>query len=334
MNIKDFIKDKIIYIVIMLVASVFLSSFVYILGNGVYAAFYVLLILILSQAAALAIEYFHKKEFYKQLLRNLDKLDKKYFISEMIDKPSFLEGEILFETVKQTNKSMNDEIAEYVSAMKEYKEYVETWVHEIKTPIASSKLIIENNKNQTTMNLYGELIKIENYVEQTLFYARSSNVEKDYLIKKTTLKELVNSVLKKNARTFIESRISLEISALDKIVYTDFKWTDFIIGQILMNSVKYRSSEPKIRIMGLSNDNSVTLLISDNGIGISKNDLKRVFDKGFTGENGRKIAKSTGIGLYLCKKLCNKLNLGISIASNENYGTSISIVFPKSNMFE
>ena len=333
MNLKDYIKDKIIYIVIMITVSIILAVFVYVLGNGIYAAFYASLILILSQTAALIFEYFHKREFYYKLLKNLDKLDKKYFLSEMIDKPSFLEGEILYETVKQTNKSMNDEIATYTSAMKEYKEYVETWVHEIKTPISSSKLIIENDKNPTTMNLYEELIKIENYVDQALFYARSNNVEKDYLIKKTTLKELVNSVLKKNARTFIESKISFEISALDKVIYTDVKWTDFIIGQILMNSVKYRSEKPKIRITGLNNENSVTLLISDNGIGISKNDLKRIFEKGFTGENGRKIAKSTGIGLYLCKKLCDKMNLGISIASNENYGTAISIVFPKSNMF-
>jgi hypothetical protein len=333
MNPKDYIKDKIIFIVSIASVSIILAVFVYVLGNGVYAAFYAFLILILSQTTALILEYFHKKEFYYKLLKNLDKLDKKYFLSEMIDKPSFLEGEILYETVKQTNKSMNDEIATYTSAMKEYKEYVETWVHEIKTPISSSKLIIENDKNSTTMNLYGELIKIENYVDQALFYARSNNVEKDYLIKKTTLKELVNSVLKKNARTFIESKISFEISALDKVIYTDVKWTDFIIGQILMNSVKYRSQEPKIRIMGLNNENSATLLISDNGIGISKKDLKRVFEKGFTGENGRKIAKSTGIGLYLCKKLCDKMNLGISVASNENCGTTISIVFPKSNMF-
>ena len=160
------------------------------------------------------------------------------------------------------------------------------------------------------------------------------HVEKDYVIKQTTLKELVNSALKKNSTLFIESRISVETSALDKKVFTDVKWTDFILGQILMNSIKYRSTDPKIQIYGLKNENSVTLMIADNGIGIPKMDLSRVFEKGFTGTNGRTSAKSTGIGLYLCKKLCAKLNLGISIASTVNSGTVVSIIFPKSNMFE
>jgi len=100
-----------------------------------------------------------------------------------------------------------------------------------------------------------------------------------------------------------------------------------------MNAVKYRSESPKIEIYGLKNENSVTLVIADNGIGIPKKDLKRVFEKGFTGDNGRTTAKSTGIGLYLCKKLCTKMNLSISIASTVDSGTIISIVFPKSNMY-
>lgn len=334
MNLRSFLKDKLFSIIIAFLTAGFSANLIYVLGVGGYAVGFVVGVFVLGETLVLTVEFLQKKAFYNSLLQSLDSLDKKYLLSEMLDEPPFLEGKILCEVTKQTNKSMNDEIAEYRRASQEYREYIETWVHEVKTPISSSKLIIENDKNQTTMNLNEELSKIENYVDQALFYSRSNTVEKDYIIKQTTLKELVNSVLKKNSTLFIEAKISVETSALDKVVFTDVKWTDFILGQILMNSIKYRSKEPKIQIYGLRNENSVTLTIEDNGIGIPKADLGRVFEKGFTGANGRTSAKSTGIGLYLCKKLCTKLNLGISIASTAYSGTVVSIVFPKSNMFE
>ena len=334
MSLNDFLKDKIYNLIFVLLSAVFAAFLLLTLGVGGYAAGFVAAVFLLGEAAALGMEFLRKKTFYNTLLQNLEQLDKKYLISEMLDEPSFCEGKILCEVVKTADKSMNDEIAGYRHASQEYREYIETWVHEVKTPISSSRLIIENNKNEVTLNLNEELLKIENYVEQALFYSRSNHVEKDYVIKKTTLKALVSSALKKNSAALIEGKIRLETSALEKTVFTDVKWTDFIIGQILMNSVKYRSKDPKIEIYGLRNQNGVTLMIADNGIGICKKDLGRVFDKGFTGENGRASVKSTGIGLYLCKKLCGKLNLGLSIASTESRGTVVSIVFPRSNMFE
>ncbi|MBW7571774.1 sensor histidine kinase [Caproiciproducens faecalis] len=334
MSLKNFLADKVYHLIFVLLTASFAAVLLAVLGVGIYAAVFVPLLFLAGEAAALTLEFLRKRAFYNELLRNLEKLDKKYLISEMLDEPSFCEGKLLCECVKTACKAMNDEIAGYRHASQEYREYIETWVHEVKTPISSSKLMIENNKNEVTLSLNEELTKIENYVEQALFYSRSNHVEKDYVIKTTTLKALVGSALKKYSAALIEGRIRVETSALDKTVYTDLKWTDFIIGQILMNSVKYRSGEPEIKIYGLQNQNSVTLMIADNGVGIPKKDLGRVFEKGFTGENGRTSAKSTGIGLYLCKKLCDKLNLGISIASTEGKGTLVSIVFPKSNMFE
>lgn len=334
MKLLSFLQDKLISIIIAVLTAGFSAGLIYVLGIGGYAAGFVAGLFLLGESAALLVEFIQKRAFYNTLLQNLDKMDKKYLLSEMLDQPSFSEGKILCEAAKQTNKSMNDEIAKYRIASQEYREYIETWVHEVKTPISSSKLIIENNRNSTTLNLNEELCEIENYVDQALFYSRSNTVEKDYVIKQTTLKDLVNSSLKKNSNLLIEGKIGVETSALDKTVFTDAKWTDFILGQILMNSVKYRSESPKIEIYGLKNENSVTLMIADNGIGIPQKDLRRVFEKGFTGENGRTTAKSTGIGLYLCKKLCMKMNLSISIASTVDSGTIVSIVFPKSNMFE
>lgn len=334
MKLIDFLKDKFFPVLIAIFISLFSAALLNVLNVGAYACVFVAGMILFGEAAALAVEYMQKRSFFRSLFQSLDGLDKKCLLSEMLEEPSFYEGKILYDVIKTTNKSMNDEIAKYRLASHEYREYIETWVHEVKTPISSSRLIIENNKNEVTQNLYEELVKIENYVDQALFYSRSNNVEKDYLIKKITLKELVNSALRRNSTMLIEGGISVQTSALDKIVFTDAKWTDFIIGQILMNSVKYRSTSPKIEICGLQNENSVTLVLSDNGIGIEQKDLERVFEKGFTGTNGRTTAKSTGIGLYLCKKLCAKLNLGISIASTVDSGTMVSIVFPKSNMYD
>lgn len=333
MTLSEFLKDKLFSILIVVLAAAFSAILLNVLGVGGYAAGFVAGMFLLGEAAALLTEFFRKRAFYNDLLKNAEQLEKKYLLAEMVERPSFSEGRILCDVLREADKSMNDEIARYRRASQEYREYIETWVHEVKTPISSSGLIIENNPNEVTRNLNSELVKIENYVDQALFYSRSSNVEKDYIIRQTTLKELVSSALRKHSALLIEGKVRVQTSALEKTVFTDAKWTDFMIGQILMNSVKYRSDAPEIQISGLQNENSVTLVISDNGIGIPKKDLERVFEKGFTGTNGRTTAKSTGIGLYLCKRLCTKMNLGISLASTVGSGTMVSIVFPKSNMY-
>jgi signal transduction histidine kinase len=333
MKFSEFLKERLFSILASFAAAGFAAVLFYVLGSGVYAGAFVAAIILLGQWAALLLEYFPKRAWYGGMLRGMEKLDKKFLLSEMLEEPSFPEGKLFCEALRAANKSMNDEIAGYRRASQEYREYIETWVHEVKTPIASSLLIIENNKNEVTADLMEEISKIESYVDQALFYSRSNTVEKDYMIRKTTLRELVSSALRKNSRIMIEGKVGLETSALDKIVYTDVKWTDFILGQILENSVKYRSASPKIEIYGMQNENGVTLVVSDNGIGIPEKDRGRVFEKGFTGTNGRTGAKSTGIGLYLCKKLCDKLSLGLSVASSEGRGTMVFIVFPKSNMY-
>lgn len=334
MKLRDFLRDKLIFILISVFTALFSATLFYVLGDGIYPGAYIACIIVLGQTAALGLEYFQKQSFYKPMLQSMEKLDRKYLISEMLDEPSFSEGKLLYDLIRAVDKSMNDEISKYRIASKEYREYIEAWVHEVKTPISSSRLIMENNPGEVTDNLSEELTKIENFVEQTLFYSRSSNVEKDYIIRRTTLKELVNPVLKKHSRLFIEGRVSVSTSGLDEVVFTDIKWTDFILGQILMNSVKYRGESPKVELIGTKNQNSVSLTIRDNGAGIPKKDLAKVFEKGFTGDNGRALtAKSTGMGLYLCKKLCKKMNLGITVDSVQHEGTTVTIVFPASNMY-
>ena len=136
-----------------------------------------------------------------------------------------------------------------------------------------------------------------------------------------------------NKQGFILNNIYLEINDIDKLVFSDSKWLEFILNQIIVNAIKYRQNEcPKVKIYAIDIKNGTRLIIEDNGIGIPSNEIDRVFEKGFTGENGRKRGqKATGIGLYLCKKLCNKLGLGLELNSEKDVGTEVKIVFPKSS---
>ena len=284
-------------------------------------------------ALCLEIEYYNKNKFYKVLKENMEELEEKYLISEIIKNSNFEEGKILKETLQDAGKSMLENVDKYKFSQQDYKEYIELWIHEIKMPIATSKMIIENNKNEVTKSIDEEIDKIENYTEQALFYARSNTVEKDYYIKKSNLKEIVNNAILKNKETLIQNNIKIKTHDLDKEIYTDSKWCVFILNQIIQNSIKYSKKENKeIEIYAKEEKEKVILYVKDNGIGIKKGEITRVFEKGFTGENGRiNGKKSTGIGLYLCKKLCDKLGISLELNSEKDIGTEVRIVFPKSS---
>ena len=288
-------------------------------------------ILITLPIIAFIIEYYNKKHFYNLLKENMRELEEKYLIPEIINTPGFIEGKILKETIQDMGKSIFENVNKYKYLQEDYKEYIELWIHEIKLPISASKMVIENNKNEITKSIEEEMDRIENYIEQALFYARSNTVETDYTITKSNLQEIVNTSILKNKNVLIPSKIMIDLYNLEKEIYTDSKWISFILNQIVQNSIKYLKEEnKKIEIYAEEKKENIILYIKDNGIGIKKGEITRVFEKGFTGENGRIIGKkSTGIGLYLCKKLCNKLGLGLELNSEKDIGTEVRIVFPK-----
>ncbi len=334
MKFKDFMKEKIVLIIgtILAITSVEILLLAYHIGLliRIYCAISIFFVVFL----AITIEYNKKKHYYNTLLNNLDNLKEKYLISEIVKTPNFIEGRILKNILQDTGKSMLENVNYYKNIQEDYKEYIELWIHEVKIPIAASKLIIENNKNEITKSIEEELDKVENYTEQALFYARSNAVEKDYIINKTKLKDIVNGAIIKNKSTLLNEKVSIELSNLkDEDVYTDSKWALFIVNQIIQNAIKYSKKEDKkIEISSKEKNDKVILYIKDNGIGIKKGEITRVFERGFTGENGRIIGqKSTGIGLYLCKKLCNKLGLGIELNSEKDEGTEVRIIFPKNS---
>ncbi len=223
---------------------------------------------------------------------------------------------------------MNDKISKLEKKNLDYREYIESFVHEIKTPISALSLSFDNSKDKISKK---ELDKIDMYVDQILYYVRSENPEKDYFIKELNLSDVVHKVLLKYRSYLLDERISVQVNSLEKIIYTDEKWLIFIISQIIQNSIKYMDKkEKKIEITARENKDNVLLIIKDNGCGIKKSDLVRVFEKGFTGSDRTK-SKSTGIGLYLAKNICNKLGLEITITSKYQEWTKVQIVYPKSN---
>ena len=333
MKFKLFLKEKAITILLLLFGIITIEIFLMAYNVGLFIKIYIPHIIMGLYVVSIAIEYFKKKKFYDNLSNMLEELEEEYLITEIINTPDFLEGKILKNTIETIDKSMLENVNKYKYMTEDYKEYIELWIHEIKIPIATSKMVIENNKNAITKSIDEELDKVENYIEQALFYARSNTVEKDYYIRKVVLKEIVNESIKKNKSSLIQEKISIDIHDLDIEVNTDNKWIVFILNQIIQNSIKYRRKENSaIEIYANQGKENVILYIKDNGIGIKQGEITRVFEKGFTGTNGRlSNKKSTGIGLYLCKKLCNKLGIGIELNSVQNEGTEVRLVFPQSS---
>ncbi|EOU1478152.1 sensor histidine kinase [Clostridium perfringens] len=333
MNLRAFIKERIVFIIINSLILLFTALLLMVLKVDSFA---ILFIVIINGAGILIyhiFDYLRKKQYYDEIKENMESLDKKYLISEVIEEGTFTESKLIYDVICKSNKAMNDEIGEFKRGINDYREYIELWVHEIKTPIATCKLLIENNESPLTESIGEEVCKLENYIDQALFYTRSNTLEKDYIIKEMSLSSCVNKVLNNNADSLIKKRVKISLGDLEKGVYSDSKWIEFILGQIISNSIKYMNKEHKeLKIYCNENSKYVILNIEDNGAGISEKDISRVFDKGFTGENGRKFGKSTGIGLYLCKKLCKKLGLDITLISEEGKFTRVSIIFPINRM--
>ena len=333
MRFKDYLKDKIIYISLLLFAVITIEILLIPYDIQIFIKIYVAVAIIVGFLIGFLVEYYSKKNYYETIKSRIKELQEEYLIMEVLPKADFTEANILEEIIRDIGKSMLENVNKYKYLQEDYKDFIELWIHEIKIPIATSKMIVENNKNEITASIDEELDKIDNYTEQALFYARSNTVEKDYIVRKIQLKEIVNASILKNKAQLIQNKISIDIKDLEEIVYTDSKWCIFIINQIIQNSIKYSKKENRqIEIFSEEKKENIILHLKDNGIGIKESELTRVFEKGFTGENGRITGKkSTGIGLYLCKKLCDKLCIGLELNSKKDEGTEVKLIFPNNS---
>ena len=335
MKLSTYALDHLVSILIYLLFLICLELFLLIFDVHVSIMIASFVLVMLFGGALLAYEYQRRAGYYRRLFAALDQLDQKYLVHELTSSPSFLEGKLLEEILYETDKSMSEHILQYQDALEDFKDYIEMWVHEVKLPIAAGQLILHNNPGEMNKKLREQFGRIENDVEQVLYYMRSENTEKDYLIKRCSLDELVQHVIRRNKDSLLYRRIRIEFEESGAMVFTDSKWIEFIINQIMSNAIKYCPEQGGcIRIETKEIGHEARLIISDNGIGISASDLGRVFEKSFTGQNGRVSKTSTGMGLYLCDKLCRRLGHAIAIDSAPGEGTSVCITFAADDYYQ
>lgn len=318
---KSYLKKNIkVYILFVVFIFIFFIMF-YLYNLPLEALIYTGSFCFLASLIASFLDFVNYKESYKKLkfleeniLNDLDALPKSLdiridYYHKIIEK---LYEEL--EKLAQENRQKNTDMVDYYSM----------WVHQIKTPIAAMNFLLDNEEVDQKI-LQQELFKIERYVEMVLTYIRLDSISSDYVITKINLDEVVKDSVKKYATIFINKKIKLNYVSHETMVISDKKWLSFAFEQILGNSVKYSSAGGEITIETCENK----LIIEDNGIGIKEEDLPRIFEKGFTGFNGRYEKKSSGLGLYLCKKTLDKLSHHIEISSKVGEGTRIEITFPK-----
>ena len=305
MKLSEYIKDKINYILALAIYLIIISTYLKAINLTYLTIFIVIFITFTFFILAFLLSYYKTSKYLRNIEKTMDKLPEKYLITEILQKPRSAEKLAYYRILKRANKSMLENVTDIKEKQKDYKEYIESWVHEIKIPITSAKLLCENNKSDITNKIDEDIEEVNNYVEQALFYARMDQVSNDFMIREISLNEVIKNVLAKNKKIII-------------------------LNQIITNSIKYRNdNNAVIKITGIQNKENIILKIKDNGIGIKKSEIDRIFDKGFTGTNGRNQTKSTGIGLYLCKRLCEGIGMEIDANSKENEYTEIVIIIPR-----
>ncbi len=330
MKLSTYLKDKLYAFLIFIIYIIILILFLIALKLSSSIIIFIIVFTIVIFFVILFFDYFRKRKFYNELLDKLNTLDKKYLLIEMVLVPNFLEGKILYDVLDEVNKNEHDLISKLKNKQEYFKEYIELWIHEVKLPLASLTLI--NRKDKNTLRVLKEL---EDYVEQILYYVRCENANNDYLIKEWDLDTIIKNVALRNKDDLLALNIDFKVDNCNLKVLTDSKWLEFIINQIVSNSIKYKKEKDSfIEITGKDYKNYVTITIYDNGKGISKSDLLRVFNKTFTGSNGRSTSsKSTGMGLYLCRELCEKLGHKIEIDSKIDEYTKVTITVYKKDFY-
>lgn len=273
---------------------------------------------LLLSLAALPVNFFYYQKRHKECIRILPN------ISLMIDKlpaPKTLAENELQDMLYEMKRLLDEALTRCRTERRENMDYYSTWVHQIKTPISVMKMTLESEDTGEHKELLAELFRIEQYVEMVLSYLRLGSESSDYIFKEYDLDTIIRQAIHKFAPQFIHHKIMLYYSPVSIQVITDEKWLLFIIEQILSNSIKYTQKGS----VTISVTPDKILKIADTGIGIAQEDIPRIFEKGFTGYNGRFDKKSTGLGLYLCRQAAERLSHKISVKSTPNAGTVISI---------
>ena len=328
MTLREFLSDRLKRIALQVICAGLATLFLFATGTQPGVLVILLIVFLLVFLTVNMFDFFQQRARLLELKSILDGLDRKYLFTECIPQPKGLFERRLFDLVRLAGRDMTGAVSDAQASQREYREYVERWVHEIKAPLTAARLICRELDGDTRRKLTAELSQIEAHVERALFYARAENPEQDCLFRQIELEKIAAQAIENHRSLLIQNGIRVEMENMNCAVYTDEKWAVFILGQLLQNAARYRGPEPVITLSAKPLGRQTQLIVHDNGIGIPAHELPRVFERGFTGSNGRIRGGSTGIGLYLCRKLAVFLELELRMDSQEGAGTTVTLTFP------
>ncbi len=328
MTLREFLSDRLKRIALQVICAGLATLFLFATGTQPGVLVILLIVFLLVFLTVNMFDFFQQRARLLELKSILDGLDRKYLFTECVPQPKGLFERRLFDLTRLAGRDMTGAVSDAQASQREYREYVERWVHEIKAPLTAARLICRELDGDTRRKLTAELSQIEAHVERALFYARAENPEQDCLFRQIELEKIAVQAIENHRSLLIQNGIRVEMENMNCAVYTDEKWAVFILGQLLQNAARYRGSESVITLSAKLLGRQAQLIVHDNGIGIPAHELPRVFERGFTGSNGRIRGGSTGIGLYLCRKLAVFLELELRMDSQEGAGTTVTLTFP------
>ncbi len=334
MKLKNYITDRISLFFVMVFSFVFLLIFLLLAGINKDIVYFVAMVYPSVFWVYFACHFWYTKKKYEKLERTMDLLDKKYLISEVVKNKGNYQQQFYMELVRRACKSMLDELNEQEKQNIEYKEYIDSWIHEVKTPITAIQLMCDNERNTVTDRIKLETKKVEMDIERMLYYSKSGETWKDYIIARHLLRNIVEDSIMKVYQIFIYNGVKIDMRVEEEEVFTDEKWSSFIITQILLNCVQYQSEDTlSIRIYAQKEKEGTSLVIEDNGLGIKPEEINHIFEKGYVGSNGRKNERSSGMGMYICKRLCDKLDIGLQAVSEYGKYTKMILTFGEGTFY-
>ncbi len=331
-SIGAYLLDRIAFVAMTALLIAIISIVLAVLDTSMPGIVFIDVMMAIGAMSFLAFEYAKRVRFYRQLGEATEAMEQAHHLTYMVEKPDFLEGRIAYEALSAAVECADEEITSLKEANRANSEYINSWVHEVKTPIAAARLIAGKIGGAESKALERELERTERLTEQALYAARAESLEHDYLIREVSLAEVAQEACKSNMHYLMSFNVSIGIQIPPGLtVFADKTWLGFIITQIVTNSAKYgaKTIEFCAKTPDEESSESQTILeVRDDGCGIPASDVPRVFDRGFTGEVGRAHGSATGMGLYLAARMCAEMGLGIMLASEEGTGTRIVITFP------
>lgn len=319
--IRDFLNAKLISVGFLWIGYLLLLLFFMLINVPFGTIVMMTVAFIVIQLSWLVVSFLYEKKRYGEVQKLKEKLQETYLLGEILPKPRSLMERKYFEAMLAVSQDAITRVEQSERSSKEYKEYVELWIHEIKTPLTAMSLILANE--QDVRKLRRELKRADNLTDNILHYARLDSIEKDKQLKAHSINGILNDAVKNQMDLLIAAKMQVEIFG-ESSVYTDSKALQFIVNQLLTNSAKY-SPGAKI-IMHIKGN---VLIYEDDGIGIPSHELERITERGYTGTNGRKLGTSTGMGLYIVAQLCRELHIDLQISSELKQFTRFELIFPK-----